>query len=343
MFYYHECTPTITNCTFAGNSARNGNALACDSWDQIFPSSVQLTNCIIADGGSEIWNNDNSTITITYSNIEGGYLGQGNIDADPCFVSPGFWDPNGTPEDTGDDFWVEGDYHLSPNSPCIDAGDNTAVPADTTDLDGDGNTTEPIPWDLDGGCRVVDNPDAPDTGNGTPPIVDMGAYEFAPVIEVPMHFTPKTLNPGSRGKWLKAHFVLPEGFVVEDVDANTPATLEPVGIESDYINVFINEDGLVEIEIAFDRADFCGAGIDYGPAEVTVMGRLSDCRYFYGTDTIRIITSNLKYLAVLASHWLEGGCGVPDWCGGVDLDRNSVVDFVDFVLLDGCCIEVIKE
>jgi hypothetical protein len=202
---------------------------------------------------------------------------------------------------------------------------------------------EPIPWDLDGGCRFVDNPDAPDTGNGTPPIVDMGAYEFAPAIEMPMHFTPQALNPGSRGKWLKAHFVLPEGFVVEDVDANVPATLEPVGIESDYINVFADKGrfGEVGVEIGFDRAAICGAGIDYGPAEVTVMGRLSDCRYFYGTDTIRIITSNLKYLAVLASHWLEGGCGVPDWCGGVDLDRNSVVDFVDFVLLDGCCIEVI--
>jgi len=58
------------------------------------------------------------------------------------------------------------DYHLLPTSPCIDAGDNWAVPADTTDLDGDGNTTEPIPFDLDGNPRIVGD------------AVDMGAYEL---------------------------------------------------------------------------------------------------------------------------------------------------------------------
>ena len=173
----------------------------------------------------------------------------------------------------------------------------------------------------------------------------VGAYEFAPAIEVPMHFTPQALNPDSKGRWLKAHFVLPEGFVVEDVDANVPATLEPVGIESDYINVFADKGRFVEVgvEIGFDRAAICGAGIDYGPAEVTVMGRLNDCRYFYGTDTIRIITSNLKYLAAFASHWLEADCRPPDWCRGADVDHSSVVDFVDFALFDGCCIEVVKE
>ena len=32
--------------------------------------------------------------------------------------------------------------------------------------------------DLDGQPRFVDDPNAkPDTGNGTPPVVDMGAYE----------------------------------------------------------------------------------------------------------------------------------------------------------------------
>ena len=49
--------------------------------------------------------------------------GEGNIETDPCFVNPGYWDPNGTPGDDSDDFWVNGDYHLLPDSPCIDAGD----------------------------------------------------------------------------------------------------------------------------------------------------------------------------------------------------------------------------
>jgi hypothetical protein len=70
------------------------------------------------------------------------------------------------------------DLQLLSSSPCIDAGDNAAVPADMLDLDGDGNTTEPLPFDLSGWARFVNDPLIPDTGSGTPPIVDMGAYEY---------------------------------------------------------------------------------------------------------------------------------------------------------------------
>ncbi|MEE9128819.1 MAG: right-handed parallel beta-helix repeat-containing protein [Phycisphaerales bacterium] len=57
------------------------------------------------------------------------------------------------------------DYRLASGSPCIDAGDNTAVP-------------EGIDTDLDGNDRFVDDLCTDDTGKGKPPIVDMGAYEF---------------------------------------------------------------------------------------------------------------------------------------------------------------------
>jgi hypothetical protein len=53
------------------------------------------------------------------------------------------------------------------------------VPLDTADLDGDGDTAEPLPVDLAGKVRFADDPATPDTGSGAPPIVDMGAYEFA--------------------------------------------------------------------------------------------------------------------------------------------------------------------
>jgi hypothetical protein len=84
---------TLTNCTFAGNSAVDGNAIACDSMTQAFPSELQVTNCILWDGGNEIWNNDGSMITVTYSNVCGGWPGIGNIEADPCFVAHGHWEP----------------------------------------------------------------------------------------------------------------------------------------------------------------------------------------------------------------------------------------------------------
>lgn len=53
-----------------------------------------------------------------------------------------------------------------------DDANNTAVPPDSNDIDNDGNTTEPIPWDLDERPRFADG-----DCNGTE-IVDMGAYEF---------------------------------------------------------------------------------------------------------------------------------------------------------------------
>jgi len=80
---------------------------------------------------------------------------------------------------TADDDY--GDLRLQHGSPCIDAGDNAAVPADISDLDGDGDVTEPIPFDLAGMARFFDDLLTPDTGLGTPPIVDMGAYEYVPV------------------------------------------------------------------------------------------------------------------------------------------------------------------
>ena len=137
--------PTLNNCTFSANSAPDGNALACDSYRQCYPSDLQITNCILWDGGNEIWVGDSSQITITYSDIDGGYTGTGNIDADPLFIDPGYWDANGV--------WVDGDYHLLPDSPCIDAGDNSVVPSS-------------VSTDLDGWPRII---------NGT---VDMGAYEY---------------------------------------------------------------------------------------------------------------------------------------------------------------------
>lgn len=109
--------PVVSNCTFVSNSALNGNALACDSFNQNFSSEPQLINCILWNGADEIWNNDGSTITITYSDVQGGWPGTGNIDIEPNFVSGPL-----------------GDYYLSQiaagktsNSPCVDAGSNTAL------------------------------------------------------------------------------------------------------------------------------------------------------------------------------------------------------------------------
>ena len=100
--------------------------------------------------------------------------GGGNIDADPRFQNPVGPDRvAGTKDD---------DLHVQAGSPCVDAGDNTAVPADTDDLDLDDDRLERIPFDLDGRPRFVDHPATADTGwadaPAYPKIVDLGAYEL---------------------------------------------------------------------------------------------------------------------------------------------------------------------
>ncbi len=131
IYIYPNSDITVINSTFAGNFAINGDALGCESTESRNPSNVVISNCIFRNSGNEIWNNDNSTITVNYSNILGGWPGQGNIDVEPLFVNAeegdyhlksqaGRWNPNSQS-------WVRDDVM----SPCIDAGDpNTPVGAE---------------------------------------------------------------------------------------------------------------------------------------------------------------------------------------------------------------------
>ena len=259
--YFKYSNPIISNCTFAENSASNGNALACDSRSQNYPSNLQFNNCIFWNGGNEIWNNDDSTITISYSNVQGAWEGVGNIDADPCFVEAGYWDVDGV--------WAEGDYRLLSDSPCIDAGDPNYV-------------TEPNETDSDGNPRIIDG----DEDNIA--VIDMGAYEFWPPIEARMKLTPQTLNCAGKGKFIKAHIILPEDIFPEDVDVNAPAVADPPDIDSEYIKVLGGDTGPVKLEIAFDRRAFCTELTEPGQIEITVFGYLTSGQEFYATDTIRI-------------------------------------------------------
>ncbi|UCF43334.1 MAG: S8 family serine peptidase [Planctomycetota bacterium] len=333
----------VTNCVIAGNGGAgiyalgrtNGTIINCTIVEngaegiEACRGRPKISNCIIWDNyGDEIC----GSIDVKYSDIEGGYDGEGNIDAGPWFARPGYWahadDLNMEVEpNDANAIWIGGDYHLLPGSPCVDAASDVNIYSD-----------------IEGNIRPFDYPDV--DNNGELPEFDMGAYEvFMPWMEVPMKFTPRVLNTKSRGKQLKAHLILPEGFGVDDVDTDTPAMLEPLGIVSEKMKVFINDDGLVEIKTDFRRGDFCAGG-NYGPAEVIVVGLLTSdeySQYFYGRDTIKVTGNNLESLAALASHWLESNCRPPDWCEGVDMDRSSAVNFMDFAFFDSCCVEVITQ
>jgi len=162
----------LIHCTLVGNRAAVGDSLTCDSVDKGGRGDVRVNSSILRDGVEAIRNADNSLLEIVYSDVQGGWPGAGNIDADPRFVQMGYWDSGATPKDPDDDIWFEGDYHLLWNSPCIDRGAPTPFPeADATDLDGHPR--------LSGAA------------------VDMGAYELRnapPVVEVGPWLTGFTLN-----------------------------------------------------------------------------------------------------------------------------------------------------
>ncbi|MHC5116322.1 MAG: hypothetical protein ACYSQY_04570, partial [Planctomycetota bacterium] len=78
-----------------------------------------------------------------------------------------------------------------------------------------------------------------------------------PPVEISVKCTPKSLNCESNGKWIKAHFILPESYQIADVNTIAPCTLEPLSLLAKQIDPFINEDGLVQIDAAFDRDELC--------------------------------------------------------------------------------------
>lgn len=150
--YSFFCNPSFINCIISNNSADEYGG-------GVFSTFATLINCTITnntagmDGGGVyyqhgvnmingiLWANQPCQINeanyesdVKFSNIQGGHSGVGNIDRDPLFVG-------------GDPF----DYHISQNSPCIDAGTDESSP----DRDFEGNPR----------CQGQ--------------AVDMGVYEFS--------------------------------------------------------------------------------------------------------------------------------------------------------------------
>lgn len=137
----------VVNCTFVGNSAGVWGWGDGGGMNRHSDAAVTVANSVF---WANIPDQIESGVMVTYSDVQGGWPGIGNIDADPLFVDA-----------------ENGDFRLSPGSPCIDAGNNTVVP-------------EGITSDLDGNPRFVTDPCTPATGNldGVNPPIDMGAYEF---------------------------------------------------------------------------------------------------------------------------------------------------------------------
>ena len=106
IFCYSYSDATISANTISGNSADSfGGGVACYHY-----SNPSITNTILwgdtAPNGPEIYVHPGSNPTVTYCDVQGGWPGEGNIDAVPIFVGP-----------------EREDFYLRWHSPCIDAGD----------------------------------------------------------------------------------------------------------------------------------------------------------------------------------------------------------------------------
>jgi len=127
---------TLTNVTITGNSASYGGGIYCSF------SSLSLVNCILwNDSSAEIYLED-SSIDVVYSDIQGGWEGEGNIDEDPLFSNQ-----QNTP------------FYLQDTSPCIGAG--------IDEIEINGTWYYAPEFDLEGNPR-------PNPAGSMP---DMGAYE----------------------------------------------------------------------------------------------------------------------------------------------------------------------
>lgn len=172
-------SPTIANCTIAGNrvATNPGGALRLEN------SNANLSNSIIHDNpssGAMIQLLNSSAPIVSYSLVQGGWAGgTGNVDADPVFIQKPTPGPDGGWNAVGDDY---GDLHVYYFSPVIDAGNAAALPADLADVDGDLNTAEAIPLDIDGQTRRVEDLSMTNGPAAGAPPVDIGAFEFIPPV-----------------------------------------------------------------------------------------------------------------------------------------------------------------
>jgi len=244
-----DSSPTLTNCTFSGNSASQGGGMSN------FYSWPTLTNCILwSDTSPEIYNSSFSSPIVTYSDIQGGYTGDGNIDADPLFVDPAIWD-----------------FHLGEGSPCIDVGSNAAPYLPEYDFEGDD--------------RVLD-------GDGDEiAIVDMGVDEVVPpVVEVEIDVRPGSeqnpINLGSRG-------VIPVAILTtEEFDASTvkPASVWFAGAAPKrWTREDVDGDGDEDLLLHFRIQEL---ELDEGSTAATLMGETfswAGGMAIEGTDAVRIV------------------------------------------------------
>ncbi|MBD3636605.1 MAG: right-handed parallel beta-helix repeat-containing protein [Crocinitomicaceae bacterium] len=160
-------TPTFINCTIVNNNSID--PVAGSGVYAQFSSVPVFQNCIIRNpnAANEIDMDGGSSVTITYSNVRNGYIGQGNINANPQFSTAGC-------------------YFLSPTSPCFGSGSGVGAPIFDLDYNSRpyaGNTNPSMgAYELGQGNFLGNDTTICDTLPITIAPVSYGSYEWTPLV-----------------------------------------------------------------------------------------------------------------------------------------------------------------
>lgn len=221
---------SFVHCTISGNSGTaQGGAIAQQG-------QVQLVNCIH-------WGNlppaVPSGVVASWSDIEGGWPGIGNIAFDPLFANP-----------------QEGDFHIQTASPCRNAGIGAVVGLPRWDFEG-----HPRSWDSgpdmgadewvvrrvgsEGDLILVSEVNGrwPLAGTKTAlpgEVLDLGVYSPAGTLTGAVPYLAASLHPNGAGPlpnplvpglWINAHTFV----ILVDGPATFPAGLPAFGIQLDSV------------------------------------------------------------------------------------------------------------
>jgi len=134
-------TADFTNCTILGNtSIADCNASASLAFrnsivrqPRTLAGAITLADAALTVASSNVQGDPNLLITAGPGAVIDWHTD--NIDADPLFAIAGYWHDNSTPTDPNDDYYIPGNCHLTPGSPCADSG---SLPSPSQrDIDGE--------------------------------------------------------------------------------------------------------------------------------------------------------------------------------------------------------------
>ena len=232
-------TATINSSTISGNSSGIFNSTSYTSYG--LPGVITLSNSIVAGNAGEEGPADiegtavgGSFNIIGIDQTEGGLtngFNQVGVDWTTVLVN------NGTIPTLADNGGPTQTIALLPTSPAIDAGSTALLPLDASDDDGDGDTTEPLPFDQTGDpfARVIGES------------VDIGAFEVQEQNTPPVTY-PVQMEATEDGSGVIGIFRATD----RDVDAIQSFTIISTPAEGSVTN---NNDGTFTFDPGTDFQD----------------------------------------------------------------------------------------